>query len=58
MKNFIYYPPLTTRVAVNLIFPWQQKEYKIKEVSLKDLDNQEVESEHGDWCEIDECEEI
>ncbi len=36
MNQFIYTPQETTRVKVDLIIPFNGKELKIKEVSLKD----------------------
>jgi len=34
-NKFIYTPPLTIREKVDLIFPWNGKEYKIKEIPYK-----------------------
>ena len=35
MIPFIYTPPPTTRIKVDIVFPWD-KEYNVKEISLKD----------------------
>jgi len=36
-KEFIYIPPLTTRINVDIIFPWMGKEYKVKQIPFKDV---------------------
>lgn len=36
MNPLIYRPTPTTRVKIDMVFPWHGKEYKIKEVSLND----------------------
>jgi hypothetical protein len=33
--KFIYIPPQVTREKVDLIFPWNGKEYKVKEIPYK-----------------------
>jgi hypothetical protein len=36
MDKLIYKPPLTTRIKLSITFPWMAKEWKVKEISLKD----------------------
>jgi len=35
MIPLIYNPPQTTRIKVDMVFLWNGKEYKVKEISLK-----------------------
>jgi len=39
VNSLIYIPPQTTRVMIDLKFPWQGKEYKVKEITIKDYKN-------------------
>ena len=36
MIPLIYHPNQTKRIKVDIVFPWNGKEYKIKEISLQD----------------------
>lgn len=42
MKSFnelIYRPPTTTRIKLDMIFPWMGKEWKIREIPLREEKN-------------------